>query len=268
MIFRGLGFVVVLGMAVWFGSCQSNDEPVPVDCEKSTLALVVTATGNASDCASANGFIHAAASGGKSPYSYVLNDLSPQSSSQFNNVKAGVYTLRVIDAEKCERLVENIFIQSDGFAVDLEITPDNECLDGNGSITVNVLEGEAPFQYKIGTGAFSANNVFEGLQKGRHKITVQDNAGCSANLDVSVPHGFTGTSWSDEILPIVEVSCSISGCHDGVFQPDLRIYANAKFYASLMKQYTQDKSMPFDGSIPQSQIDLIACWVDDGALDN
>jgi hypothetical protein len=62
--------------------------------------------------------------------------------------------------------------------------------------------------------------------------------------------------------------CALSGCHDGRRRPDLRLYERAKFYAKAIKSKTQDRSMPFEGSLTQEQIDVIACWVDDGALEN
>lgn len=87
-------------------------------------------------------------------------------------------------------------------------------------------------------------------------------------LSVNVPRGMKGTSWINNIRPIMTESCALTGCHDGSIQVDLRVYATAKSYAPKMKEFTQDRSMPFDGSLEQSKIDLIACWVDDGALNN
>jgi hypothetical protein len=75
-------------------------------------------------------------------------------------------------------------------------------------------------------------------------------------------------SWTSDIKPIIEKSCAISGCHNGITRTDLRIYSNAKKHAAEIKSLTRNRDMPFDGSIPQSQIDLISCWVDDGALEN
>jgi hypothetical protein len=67
----------------------------------------------------------------------------------------------------------------------------------------------------------------------------------------------------------MDASCALTGCHNGVSRPDLRIYANAKKYSYQIKEFTQDRSMPFDGPpLQQSEIDLITCWVDDGALEN
>jgi hypothetical protein len=76
------------------------------------------------------------------------------------------------------------------------------------------------------------------------------------------------TSWQDEILPIMTASCATSGCHDGVSRGDWTNYNEVKDYAAAIKRRTVDKSMPFDGPLPQDQINKIACWVDNGALNN
>lgn len=76
------------------------------------------------------------------------------------------------------------------------------------------------------------------------------------------------TSWQNDILPIMTNACATSGCHDGITRRDWRNYNEVKQYAASIKKKTQDRSMPFDGPLPQHEIDLIACWVDGGALNN
>lgn len=77
------------------------------------------------------------------------------------------------------------------------------------------------------------------------------------------------TSWQKDILPILEKSCAVSGCHDGISRRDWTDYNEVNRYAAAFKQKTQDGSMPFDGPpLPREQINIIACWVDSGALNN
>ena len=78
----------------------------------------------------------------------------------------------------------------------------------------------------------------------------------------------TVVSWQNDILPIMIVSCATERCHDGITRKDWTDYDEVKKNASAIKKRTQDKSMPFDGPLPQYQIDLIACWVNNGALNN
>ena len=76
------------------------------------------------------------------------------------------------------------------------------------------------------------------------------------------------TSWQNDILPIMINACATNGCHDGITRRNWRDYSEVKEYAATIKKKTQDRSMPFDGPLPQHEIDLIACWVDGGALNN
>jgi hypothetical protein len=75
-------------------------------------------------------------------------------------------------------------------------------------------------------------------------------------------------SWQEDILPIMQASCATTGCHDGISRRDWTDYDEVKEYATSIKSKTVDRSMPFDGPLPQEQIDMIACWVDGGALNN
>jgi hypothetical protein len=75
-------------------------------------------------------------------------------------------------------------------------------------------------------------------------------------------------TWQNHILPIMIESCATSSCHDGISRLDWRDYNLVKRYATDVKNKTQDRSMPFDSTLPQEQIDMIACWVDSGAPNN
>jgi hypothetical protein len=77
------------------------------------------------------------------------------------------------------------------------------------------------------------------------------------------------TSWQNDILPIIENSCAISGCHDGISRRDWTQYDEVKKYAAQAKLRTQNRSMPFEGPpLTHEQINVIACWVDAGAPNN
>jgi len=249
-------------------SCSSD--PEPFNCDNSDLVLHLGTTTNASACNIADGSISVHVAGGKEPYAFSINDLPSQSNGNFTSLHAGIYAVKVTDAHACETRLDNINISVPGFTVVTDITPDTQCLGGGGTVVINIGDGNSPpYQYSKGSEGFSDNNTFTGLQEGVHQFTVKDNSGCTIQLALTIPYGNSGTSWTNEILAIIKTKCATSGCHDGQFRPDLRIYDKAFFYRNLIKQYTQDGSMPFDGPrLPQEQIDLISCWVNDGAPQN
>ena len=83
----------------------------------------------------------------------------------------------------------------------------------------------------------------------------------------------TPVSFDAQIKPILETNCIKSGCHNGDNGTTLNwsVFANVQAKAELIKTKTTDKSMPADkapNGLPQEQIDLIACWVNQGAKNN
>ncbi|HEX5172429.1 MAG TPA: hypothetical protein VFW11_24805 [Cyclobacteriaceae bacterium] len=264
-----LAGILIFVVITLFISCDSNS-PTSFDCTQSDLSLNVDAIFGTSSCDVADGSLTVVASGGKEPYKFAINNLAAQPTGAFNGLLPGIYSVKVIDANKCEIELSNVTITAEGFSVNADVQPDNLCLDGNGSVTVTVEDGQSPpYQYQIEGSSFSDNNIFTGLEQGNHSITVRDNNNCTVQLNITIPRGNSGTSWINEVLPIIDSRCATSGCHDGKFRPDLRIYDKAFFYRDFIKKYTQDGSMPFDGpKLNEGQIKLIACWVDDGAPQN
>jgi hypothetical protein len=95
----------------------------------------------------------------------------------------------------------------------------------------------------------------------------------SEDIDRSVCATLGTVSFQDDIKPILETNCIKSGCHNGDNGATLNwsVFANVQAKASAIKTRTGNKSMPADiapTGLPQSQIDLIACWVDQGAKNN
>ena len=50
--------------------------------------------------------------------------------------------------------------------------------------------------------------------------------------------------------------------------PISAIFANVQGNAGQIKTLTGNRTMPAEGSLTQAEIDMIACWVDDGAVAN
>ena len=223
---------------------------------------------SAAGCASSEGAIFITAGGGREPYSFFLNDGLRQTADQ-TGLRPGIYTLRLRDANGCFAVLDNIKVTATGISFITTMTEDTECLSGNGTVAVEIAEGNPPYQYRIDDGAFSDNNTFTGLSAGYHHIEVMDNTECILSLNITVPRGQSGVSWANDIKPLLTTHCATTGCHNGISRSnDFRVYSSAKFYAGSIKSKTLDRSMPFDGSLSAAQIEIISCWVDDGALNN
>lgn len=260
--------IIILSCCLVLGAaCSSDDDPI--DCEKNGPSINLNQVTSATSCTTSDGGIEVAASGGKEPYAYLVNGEPVEGGGSIQNLSAGVYSVTVRDANFCSASVDNITIQAADFSFSTILEPNTSCLGGNGAVTIEVTSTNPPYSYREADGDFTTENYFTGLTTGNHTFSVKDNNDCIVTLTVTVPQGKTGTSWSGDILPIMEKNCAISGCHNGVSRANnFREYASAKTHAKAIKTKTQDRSMPFDGSLTQNQIDLIACWVDDGALQN
>lgn len=83
-------------------------------------------------------------------------------------------------------------------------------------------------------------------------------------------------SFSEDIRIIIETKCALSGCHNGDMGPDLNWTIFQNFHqraeSGLVKFRVTNRIMPPDystgGPLTQEQINTIACWADQGAVNN
>lgn len=249
--------------------CVYHDLNNPViDCTVAGPSLTLESVTPATTCDSLDGRIRVVAGGGEQPYTYLLNNTA-QGAGDFQNLAAGIYSVGVIDAHGCDSVMTNITVAAQDFTFTAEVTKDSLCEGNSGIIVLSVEAVNPPYAYQLDDGAFGASNTFTAVGHGDHAITIRDSRDCIVALHITVPRGVTGTSWSTDIRPVMETYCALSGCHNGASRVDLRDYNKARIHAGEIKSMTQDRSMPFDGTLlKQSDIDKIACWVDDGARNN
>lgn len=267
MVMRRLFFLIFLPIC-WV-SCVYHDTSVtPDDCSQSDLHVVLDSVLSATSCTVRDGGIYVSVTGGVPPYSFYLNDAAG-SGDAFENLGPGIYSVTIFDYKGCDTTLTNIEVPSDGVSFTTTFEEDRRCLGNDGAVTIDITEGNPPYQFSIDDGPFGEANTFSELSHGEHRIDVKDVDDCVISLNVSVPRGQTGVSWSNDIKPIMETYCAVSGCHNGTSRSnDFRKYNTVKFYSKSIRSKTQDGSMPFDGELTQNQIDIIACWIDDGLPNN
>lgn len=262
---------IVLFFAVYFSGCSSNDEPSPVDCSSSDLAISVVSKTNPTSCGSPEGQITVAGSGGKAGYMYSINNNAFQSNGVFSTLAPGTYSVKVKDELGCTKEETNIVLTSpDSPTATVSATnPDTSCETDNGSITVQSSGGIGEKQYSINGTTFQASNIFASIRAGNYTVTVKDEGECSVQVNATVPNE-TGISYTGNVLAVFQSNCLLSGCHlnNANGRGNWGIYAEAKDKAALIKSRTQAGTMPPGGGLPQAERDLIACWVDHGAPQN
>ncbi len=129
-----------------------------------------------------NGSIVTSISGGSGPYQYTWS--KGETSSVINNLPSGSYTLQVKDiSTQCVATDSFIITQPDSLLV-TSFAKNDTCKGGNGSISVSVSGGTAPYQY------LWSNNMTTGslikVPAGSYTLVVADKNNCKKNLSVIV----------------------------------------------------------------------------------
>ena len=256
----------LLTIALLMHCADDGPEEMEVDCSTSDLSVSVIAS-TQPGCTT-TGDITVAGSGGTTPYMYSINGVDFQSETVFSDLIGGSITVTIMDADGCTNQA-SFTLETEGNAVSLSTqASDSECLQPTGTITVTASGGDGAYQYTLDGGAQQASNVFENVEAGPHEVTVVDGEGCEAAMEVQVS---SGVSLADDIMPLLQTQCTFSGCHNGDNGSDRNwtVKSNVIARAQDIKDRTGNGSMPRSpGVLTQDEIDLIACWVDDGAKDN
>ncbi|MEQ8241143.1 MAG: SprB repeat-containing protein [Cyclobacteriaceae bacterium] len=244
-------------------SCSSENgediiEDLKFDCSQSDLSLTVSQQKDPS--CTESGSITVAASGGQTPYSYSLNDGASQSSATFDNLQIGSYDIVVTDANECTKTVSATLNSELGFTASFTVA---DC--GEGTIEVSTVPA-GNYTYSLNGGASQESNIFDNLNAGNYEIVVTNDGGCTATLtNIEIKPEIR---LSTQIVPIITSNCATPSCHGGSQSPNLSNNNNIIASANRIKARTTAGTMPPSGSLPQSEVDLIAGWVDCGADDN
>lgn len=252
-------------LVLMYAACTDESLEEPFDCSSSDLTLQVVSVTKA-NCSSADGQIEVSATGGTANYLFSINGGDPQASGVFTGLSAGTYQVLVSDGQ-CEKSMEVIVETESGLSASIAGVSPSGCETSNGSISVAVSGGTEPYAYQINEGAPSTSSTFSSLAQGSYSITVTDDQGCQVNLQANVE---SGISYASNVQSIMQSDCATSGCHNGNNSlPNFNDFNTVQNNAGSIKSRTQSGSMPPGGrTISQSQINAIACWVDDGAKNN
>ncbi len=261
---------LILG-SIFLTSCAYNDIADKFSCDDSDLAQSLVSKVDASSCKSIDGSLFVTATGGEPAYDFSLNGGVYQTNPEFTGLAPGTYEVTVKDLRGCtSKLTVEISSPDSNLSASIDTQNDNQCLTDNGIISVTGQGGSGTYQYQLGSAGFSSNNTFSSLKHGSYVVVVKDSEDCQKVISITVPRGNTGVSFTNDIESILETNCALSGCHgSGTGTRDWTNFSNVQSKAAQIKTRTGNKTMPIGGlTLTQQQIDLIACWVDDGANNN
>jgi len=260
-----IGLIVMSLILISCGNDSENE--LMMDCSKSSLRINEVSTTNA-ECDS-SGSLEVSAMNASGDATFRIDGGSFQTSGVFN-VSAGIYLLEAKDNTGCiSELLVTVGAEPDVVVIASVVFTDSGCGTLDGSITVSASGGEGNLMYQLDNGSFQTSNVFDELPPNSYTISVKDDVDCVAGHSVQV---LTGIRLGADIMPIITGSCQTnnSSCHSASApRVNLGIRDNVIDFAIGIKSRTQSGNMPKGSdTLTQDEKNLIACWVDDGALDN
>lgn len=129
------------------------------------------------NCAGNSGTIVVNGAGGVTPYSYSKDGTAFSSSTSFNNLPSGSYTITIKDANGCTATsVATLNSIGNMHFVNANVVFPTCAIPG--SISVGGSGGTAPYTFAINTGAYGASSVFSPLTAGTYVVHLKDANGC------------------------------------------------------------------------------------------
>lgn len=135
-----------------------------------------------------NGTISVSASGDFPPFDYSLNSGPYQSTGSFTALAAGTYSVLVQDANNCTTTTEIEITQPDDILIVSQSSTDIVTCYGDpyGFISLVATGGTQPLSYSVDGANFQGNGSFNNLYAGDYTVIVQDDNGCTKNVDFTI----------------------------------------------------------------------------------
>jgi gliding motility-associated-like protein len=148
--------------------------------ESAVISAVISSQTNVNCYGDSTGSATVTASGGTAPYTYSWSTLPVQTTATAINLAAGNYSVEVEDAAG-NTTTATVTITQPAASLEAEITAENEvtCFGGNdGSATVSVTGGTAPYYYTWYTSPQQHTATATNLSDGTYACIVIDVNGC------------------------------------------------------------------------------------------
>jgi hypothetical protein len=128
--------------------------------------------------------IRANVSGGTEPYTYIWEDSPDFTSAERIQLRAGLYSVRVIDAQGCVATANAEVYVSPALFAAVSLEPAT-CEKPSANASVAARGGTAPYTYLWSNGVTTARN--ENLLPGAYTVVVTDAMGCAQTATVEIP---------------------------------------------------------------------------------
>ncbi len=131
-----------------------------------------------------NGRIDVTVNQGIPPYRFAWSNGA--TTEDLQGVPPGAYQLTITDATTCDTTLTFVLGTAPPFDVAVSVN-DPSCDGGmDGSITLAVSEGQAPYAYNWENVGYNSDNTLSGLGNGDYQVVIRDAANCTDTLSVAV----------------------------------------------------------------------------------
>ncbi len=135
-------------------------------------------------CIQSNGASTSFPSGGTAPYSYIWS--TGATGNVLSNVPASNYTLYITDANNCIG-IGYAYLNASTPIVATHTTVGSQCTLNNGSISLNISGGAAPYSVTWNTNPVQTTTSISNLATGSYHFSITDANGCKQQGNVLVP---------------------------------------------------------------------------------
>jgi hypothetical protein len=155
-------------------------------------------TSTSPTCLQSNGVIDMTITGGTEPFYYSASTgdvlVSYSRTFSISGLSAGQYNFLVTDAGLCQ-MTAGITLETPGGLTSVSVQGQNStCSTNNGSITVSVVGGTAPYTYtliypngnQLNISNSQTTQFFQNLSGGTYTVFVSDNSGCSFTEELTL----------------------------------------------------------------------------------
>ena len=164
--------------------CKNVQFSVVVGTNAAPTITVTAYPRSASSCAN-NGSIELYRTGGVSPFTYSLDNITYQASNTFTGLAGGTFTGWVKDANGCTGSLAGITI-TQGAAVTVTEQHTNASCVNDGTIQLTPGGGVPGYMYSLNNITYQPGNSFSGLAAGNFTGWVKDTKGCTASVPVTI----------------------------------------------------------------------------------
>lgn len=125
--------------------------------------------------------------GGTAPYEYSLDGVTYSSSSSFDNLTPGNYTVSVKDVNGCITTQAFLIEEPQALIVQFASVTDVLCFgDNSGAVSLSATGGTGTKTYSMDGVNFQSQSSFTGLTAGNYTFTAADENNCRSSVSVTI----------------------------------------------------------------------------------